>query len=44
MSKLIEKLIDEVFEMILGSFDIDLCDLKDEDFVAGGANLGGATG
>ena len=44
MSKMIEKLIDEVFEMILGSFDIDLCDLKDEDVIAGGAHLGGATG
>ena len=44
MSKLIEKLIDEVFEMILGSFDIDLCDLDDEDMCPGAVRLGNATG
>ena len=44
MSKLIEKLIDEVFEMILGSFDIDLRDLKYEDLFTGGGRLGEAVG
>ena len=44
MKKMFERLIDEVFEMILGSLDIDLCDIKDEDFLTGAAHLGDATG
>ena len=44
MKKMIEKLIDKVFAMFFGSFDIDLHDLKDEDLVSGVAPLGGALG
>ena len=44
MKKMIQRLIDEVFEMILGSFDIDLYDIKDEDVIAGAAPLGNPGG
>ena len=44
MKKMIEKLIDKMFAMIFGSFNIDLHDLKDEDLVSGVAPLGGALG
>ena len=44
MTKMIEKIVDAMFELISGSFDIDLHDLKDEDLVSGVAPLGGALG
>ena len=44
MKKMIEKLIDKVFAMIFGSFDIDLRDLKDEDLASGAPLLGGGLG
>ena len=44
MKKMLERLIDEVFEMILGSFDIDLCDIKDEDLTTGATPLGDPVG
>ena len=44
MKKMIEKLIDKMFAMIFGSFDIDLRDLKYEDLFAGDDRLGEAVG
>ena len=44
MKKMFERVIDEVFEMILGSFDIDLGSLDDADLFTDGARLGAATG
>ena len=39
MKKMFTKMFDEVLEMILGSFDIDLCELKDEDLITGATPL-----
>ena len=44
MKKLIEKIVDEILELVVGSFEIDPCNLKDEDMVTDAARLGGATG
>ena len=44
MKKMIEKIIDEILELVAGSFEIDPCNLKDEDLVAGASRLGVATG
>ena len=35
MKTIIEKIVDAMFELISGSFDIDLRDLKYEDLFAG---------
>ena len=44
MKKIIEKIVDAMFELISGSFDIDLRDLKYEDLFAHNEHLGGAAG
>ena len=44
MKKMIEKIIDEILELVAGSFEIDPCNLKDEDLVTGASALGAATG
>ena len=44
MNKMIEKIVDAVFELISGSFDIDLRDLKYEDLFTDGGRLGEAAG
>ena len=44
MKKIIEKIVEAVVEMISGSFDIDLRDLKYEDLFPGGGRLGEAVG
>ena len=44
MKKIIEKIVDAVVELISGSFDIDLRDLKYEDLFTGGGRLGEAVG
>jgi hypothetical protein len=44
MKKMIEKIVDEILELVVGSFEIDPCNLKDEDMVTDAARLGGVTG
>ena len=44
MTKMIEKIVDAMFELISGSFDIDLRDLKYEDLFTGGDRLREAAG
>ena len=44
MKKLIEKIVDEILELVAGSFEIDPCNLKDEDLFTGAVHLGGTTG
>ena len=44
MKKIVEKIVDAMFELISGSFDIDLRDLKYEDLFTGGGRLGEAVG
>ena len=44
MTKMIEKIVDAMFELISGSFDIDLCYLNYEDLFAGDDRLGEAVG
>ena len=44
MKKMIEKIVDAILELVAGSFEIDPCNLKDEDLATGVARLGGTTG
>ncbi len=44
MKKMIEKIVDEILELVAGSFEIDPCNLKDEDMVTGTSRLGAAVG
>ena len=44
MKKLIEKIVDEILELVAGSFEIDPCNLKDEDLATGASRLGAAAG
>ena len=44
MKKIIEKIVDAMVELISGSFDIDLRDLKYEDLFTGDGRLGEAVG
>ena len=44
MKKLIEKIVDEILELVAGSFEIDPCNLKDEDLFTGASRLGAAAG
>ena len=44
MTKMIEKIVDAMFELISGSFDIDLRDLKYEDLFTGGDRFREAAG
>ena len=44
MNTIIEKIVDAIFELISGSFDIDLRDLRYEDLFAGDEPLGEAVG
>ena len=44
MKKLIEKIVDAILELVAGSFEIDPCNLRDEDLVTGASRLGAAAG
>ena len=44
MKKMIEKIVDAILELVAGSFEIDSCNLKDEDLVTGASRLGAAAG
>ena len=44
MKKLIEKIVDEILELVAGSFEIGPCNLKDEDLFTGAARLGESVG
>ena len=44
MKKMIQKIVDAVVELVSGSFDIDLRDLRYEDLFTGGDRLGEAVG
>ena len=44
MKKLIEKIVDEILELVAGSFEIDPCNLKDEDLFTDAPRLGAAAG
>ena len=44
MKKMIQKIVDAVVELVSGSFDIDLRDLKYEDLFAHDEHLGGVAG
>ena len=44
MKKMIEKIVDAILELVAGSFEIDPCNLKDEDLVTGASRLGAAAG
>ena len=44
MKKMIEKIVDAMLELVAGSFEIDPCNLKDEDMLTGTDRLGEATG
>ena len=44
MKKLIEKIVDEILELVTGSFEIDPCNLKDEDLFTDAPRLGAAAG
>ena len=43
MKKMIEKIVDAILELVAGSFEIDPCNLKDEDMVTEAPGMG-ATG
>ena len=44
MKKMIEKIVDSILELVAGSFEIDPCNLKDEDFVPGTSHFAEASG
>ena len=44
MKKMIEKIVDEILELVVGSFEIDPCNLKDEDMATDASRLGAAAG
>ena len=44
MKKMIEKIVDSILELVAGSFEIDPCNLKEEDSVSGAGYLGEASG
>ena len=44
MKKMIEKIVDAMLELVAGSFEIDPCNLKDEDMLKGADCLGEAVG
>ncbi len=44
MKKMIEKIVDAILELVAGPFEIDPCNLKDEDMATGAAHLGEAVG
>ena len=44
MKKMIEKIVDAILELVAGSFEIDACNLKDENLVTSASRHGGATG
>ena len=44
MKKMIEKIVDEILELVVGSFEIDPCNLKDEDLATGAPRLGATAG
>ena len=44
MKKMIEKIVDAILELVAGSFEIDPCNLKDEELFPGAVRLGGVAG
>ena len=44
MKKMIEKIVDAILELVAGSFEIDPCNLKDEDMATDASHLGAAAG
>ena len=44
MKKMIEKIVDEILELVAGSFEIDPCNIKDEDLFTDAPRLGAAAG
>ena len=44
MKKIIEKIVDAILELVAGSFEIDPCNLKDEDMATDASRLGAAAG
>ncbi len=44
MKKMIEKIVDEILELVAGSFEIDPCNLKDDDMVTDPSHMGVAAG
>ena len=44
MKKMIEKIADEILDLVVGSFEIGSCNLRDEDLFTGAARLGGIAG
>ena len=44
MKKMIEKIVDAMLELVAGSFEIDPCNLRDEDMLTGTDRLGEAVG
>ena len=44
MKKMIEKIVYEILELVVGSFEIDPCNLKDEDMATDASRLGAAAG
>ena len=44
MKKMIEKIVDAMLELVAGSFEIDPCNLKDEDMLTDADSLGAVGG
>ena len=44
MKKMIEKIVDAILELVVGSFEIDPCNIKDEALFVDASRLGAATG
>ena len=44
MKKMIEKIVDAMLELVAGSFEIDPCNLKDEDMLTDADGLGAVGG
>ena len=44
MKKMIEKIVDAILELVAGSFEIDPCNLKDEDMATDAPHMGVAAG
>ena len=44
MKKMIEKIVDAILELVAGPFEIDPCNLKDEDMFTDVTRLGAAAG
>ena len=44
MKKMIEKIVDAILDFVAGSFEIDPCNLKDEDMLIDASRMGAAAG